>query len=127
MDDSELREKLNGDIEHELGLGDLAGRFGATAKAAAVFGKPIEREGVTVVPVAKVGWGFGGGGGVGDQGNERGGGMGAGGGAGMSPAGFIEITAAGASYKPIHDTAAIAARIASLLGLLALLLLRRRG
>lgn len=39
----------------------LADRLGSSAHATAVFGGPIERDGVTVIPVAKARWGFGGG------------------------------------------------------------------
>src|SRR5262245_13732418 len=64
-----------------------------------VFGSPVEREGVTVIPVAKARWGMGGGfGRRGEQreqgeGPTRGAGIGAGGGAIVKPLGFIEITA----------------------------------
>src|SRR5829696_4917048 len=46
-------------------LGRLAERVGAQANVKAVFGEPIERDGLVVVPVAKVRWGFGGGAGSG--------------------------------------------------------------
>ena len=39
----------------------IADRIGAHAEVKAVFGDPIERDGITVIPVAKVRWGFGGG------------------------------------------------------------------
>ena len=39
----------------------MAEKLGAVAKAATVFGEPVERDGVTVIPVAKARWGFGGG------------------------------------------------------------------
>ncbi len=39
----------------------LAERLGSTARATAVFGEPVECDGVTVIPVAKARWGFGGG------------------------------------------------------------------
>ena len=37
----------------------LADRVGLKAGAHAVFGQPVEREGITVIPVAKVRWGYG--------------------------------------------------------------------
>jgi len=77
----------------------LAERLGASACAAAVFGEPIERDGVTIVPVARVRYGFGGGGGAGPDG--RGAGSGGGGGAMSSPAGFIEIRGDTARFRPI--------------------------
>jgi uncharacterized spore protein YtfJ len=39
----------------------LAEKIGSSARAAAVFGETVERDGVTVIPVAKARWGFGGG------------------------------------------------------------------
>src|SRR2546428_13722616 len=42
----------------------IANRVGINSKVTAVFGDPVERDGVTVIPVAKVWWGFGGGAGT---------------------------------------------------------------
>jgi len=42
-------------------MASLADKLGKGARAAAVFGEPVERDGVTVIPVAKARWGFGGG------------------------------------------------------------------
>jgi len=42
-------------------IGTMAEKLGAVARAATVFGEPVERDGVTVIPVAKARWGFGGG------------------------------------------------------------------
>jgi uncharacterized spore protein YtfJ len=66
----------------------LMERLGGVANADAVFGAPIERDGLTVVPVAKVRWGAGGGGGSDASGD---GGSGGGGGLTATPAGYIEI------------------------------------
>ncbi len=74
-----------------------------------VFGKPIEREGVTVIPVARMIWAFGGGGGVNQNPNQEGQG-----GAGLvtaQPVGFIEIRQGKAIYHPIFN-------LVSLLGLM---------
>lgn len=85
----------------------LARRVGAYAAASAVFGTPAERDGITVIPVAKVRWGFGGGGGRGiEEGNETGDiseGSGGGGGVAASPLGFIEIRDGHAEFKRTHD------------------------
>ena len=43
----------------------IAERVGVTVKTSTVFGEPVERDGLTVIPVAKARWGFGGGGGTG--------------------------------------------------------------
>ena len=102
----------------------LAERVGAHANVKAVFGEPIERDGLVVVPVAKVRWGFGGGAGrgplpgspsmTGDATAQAagepelelvaaGGGSGQGGGGGVTadPIGWLEITDDGAEFKPI--------------------------
>ena len=57
-------------------VGSIAGKLGATARAATIFGDPVERDGVTVIPVARAGWGFGGG--VGRKKDENGAGGGRG-------------------------------------------------
>jgi uncharacterized spore protein YtfJ len=57
------------------------------ASAKQVYGEPVERDGTTIIPVAKVQWGFGGGG-FGRGPVERGGG---GGGARAFPTGYIEL------------------------------------
>jgi len=45
----------------------------STATVKSVFGEPIHAEGKTVVPVAKVAYGFGAGGGSGTRGSGEGG------------------------------------------------------
>jgi uncharacterized spore protein YtfJ len=82
---------------------NLAGRVGTTARAEAVFAEPVERDGVTVVPVAKVRWGFGGG--AGSDGNDGDSGAGGGGGMTASPLGYIEVTDRGAEFVRIKDPA----------------------
>jgi uncharacterized spore protein YtfJ len=86
----------------------LAAKVGADAGAKAVFGKPVEREGITVIPVARVRWGFGGGYGQGDD-NSHGSGSGGGGGVQASPVGFIEIHDGTAEYKSVRDPMRMAA------------------
>ncbi len=81
----------------------MARRLAGKARAARVFAEPIERDGVTVVPVAKVRWGFGGGGGMAKR-KRRG--MGGGGGAQVAPLGYIEIQGGHSRFRPIHDPAA---------------------
>jgi uncharacterized spore protein YtfJ len=77
----------------------VAERMGAQASAKAVYADPVERDGVTVIPVAKVRWGFGGGSGR-KQGKR---GKGGGGGLQAAPLGFIELKAGEAQFKPIRD------------------------
>lgn len=77
------------------------------------FGEPIEREGRTVVPVARVAYGFGGGFGEGaeiegeegaDEPAEVGGSGGGGGGGAMTrPLGVIEVTDHETRFVPLGD------------------------
>jgi uncharacterized spore protein YtfJ len=98
----------------ETALADeLLERIGETvgdrAKAATVFGEPVEREGITVIPVARAKFGFGGGGGEGKQGPGRGGG----GGALVSPLGYIEVHDGAARFKRIPRPANLLAVVAT--------------
>ncbi|MFW6201106.1 MAG: spore germination protein GerW family protein [Gemmatimonadota bacterium] len=115
--------------EAEDTIAELAERIGRTARAKAVFGDPIERDGVTVIPVARARWGFGDGGGAGERGEGAGGG-GGGGGVMLRPVGFIEVRKGKARYRPIVSTAALAASVAAagvLAGRIASRLLARSG
>jgi uncharacterized spore protein YtfJ len=108
-------------------------RIGGKASVGAVFGHPIQRGGVTIIPVAKVRWGFGGGAGSGaipvgpgstGQGSPFtdaadvaspgpdtvggvpagvGGGSGGGGAASAEPVGYLEIGPDGATFHPISQ------------------------
>ena len=101
----------------------LAEKLGATARAAHVFGEAVERDDVTVIPVAKARWGLGGGGGKKGL-ASRSEGMGGGGGVIVEPVGFIELRAGEARYRPIFDPKwRIGAVIAG--GLLLMRLVRR--
>lgn len=82
----------------------LARRVGLHAGAQAVFGEPVERGELTVIPVAKVRWGFGGGTGQGPAGGGTG--EGGGGGVAASPLGFIEVRPGGAVFRRIEDPVA---------------------
>jgi uncharacterized spore protein YtfJ len=97
----------------------MAERIGAKASVRAVFGDPIERGGITIIPVARVRWGFGGGAGHGPMavgpGNASGtaptatasdeamsaAGSGGGGGVSADPVGYLEIGPDGATFRPI--------------------------
>jgi uncharacterized spore protein YtfJ len=83
--------------------------FGSAAKAKSVFGDPIQLDGKTVVPVAKVVMGFGSGFGTGrgpNQSSAEPQAEGGGGGGGMRaiPAGALEITPSQTRFIPFHDT-----------------------
>lgn len=77
----------------------LAHELGIVANAKHIYGEPIERDGLTVIPVAKVGYGFGGGGGK----KEKEEGVGGGGGLGMMPVGYIEIKNGETRFRPTRD------------------------
>jgi len=83
----------------------IANRVGINSKVTAVFGDPVERGGVTVIPVAKVWWGFGGGAGTGGDAsqNQPGEGTGGGGGSRVVPIGYIELKDGTARFRPIYD------------------------
>jgi uncharacterized spore protein YtfJ len=102
-------------------------RIGGRASVGAVFGDPIQRDGITIIPVAKVHWGFGGGAGSGaipvgpgkpgegspfsdsadieaagtGTGTGMGTGSGGGGAASAEPLGYLEIGPDGATFHPI--------------------------
>jgi hypothetical protein len=83
-------------------LEGIAERIGARASVTAVFGEPVERGDITVIPVARVRWGFGGGQGEGGEAaGPTGRGSGGGGGAAADPVGYVEIGPAGAIFRPI--------------------------
>ena len=85
----------------------LVDRIGGRTGVQAVFGEPIERQGLTVIPVARVRWAFGGGSGSGPvagvEGSDTAGGSGGGGAAGAVPVGYIEIGPDGASFHTIAE------------------------
>lgn len=75
-------------------IGTIAEKLGAVARAATVFGDPVEQDGITVIPVAKARWGFGGGGGQRKDegsGGKQEDGAGGGGGAPTTTAGVMTI------------------------------------
>lgn len=80
----------------------LADKLGAKASVTTVYGEPITTAGVTVIPVARVGFGFGGGSGREICSDKTGEGGGGGGGVEARPLGFIEIRDGTAMYKPIR-------------------------
>jgi Sporulation protein YtfJ (Spore_YtfJ) len=81
----------------------LAELVGAKATVQAVYGQPIQRGDVTVVPVARVRWGFGGGGGSSEAApTAPASGSGGGGGVVADPVGYLEIGPMGATFKPIR-------------------------
>jgi uncharacterized spore protein YtfJ len=94
-----VKAEVSDDLEGIDLVQRLAERIGLRAGASAVFGESVEQAGVTVIPVAKATWGFGGGSG-GDAPNH---GSGGGGGASVTPIGFIEIREGQARFVRIRD------------------------
>jgi uncharacterized spore protein YtfJ len=93
-----------------------------------VFGEPYERDGVTVIPAAKVGGGGGGGGGEGPDGGGRGSGFGM----GANPVGAYVIRNGAVSWQPALDLTGIIIRaqtlvIVALLTFRAIATARARG
>jgi uncharacterized spore protein YtfJ len=89
-------------------VNDLLERIGQTvgqrAQVSTIFGDPVEREGITVIPVAKARFGFGGGGGSGSREGDEGSGGGGGGGVSVNPIGYIELHDRSATFKRISGT-----------------------
>ncbi len=81
----------------------LADRLGVAATARTIYGEPVSRDGMTVVPVAKVRYGFGGGMGP-RAGRESAGG---GGGIQVFPIGFIEMGERSARFRRIGPSPAL--------------------
>lgn len=79
-------------------LEQLADKLGGRAPGTVVFGEPIVRQDVTVIPVARIGFGFGG-----NTGQEVGVDGVVGGGVEAKPLGFIEIKEGKTTYKPFRD------------------------
>jgi uncharacterized spore protein YtfJ len=87
-------------------LQKISETIGSTAAVKSVFGEPIHGNGKTVVPVAKVGYGFGGGFGSGKNSthpDRQGEGGGVGGGVRAVPAGALEITESVTRFVPFTD------------------------
>lgn len=102
----------------------LGQSIAASARADMVYGEPVEREGVTVIPVAKIRYGFGGGRGRRSETEQ---GAGGGGGVAASPLGYIELRDGQSDYRPIRDPVVTAGLLAvgGLVGLATLRALAR--
>jgi uncharacterized spore protein YtfJ len=87
-------------------LATLAERMGARLGTSTVFGAPVERDGVTVVPVAVARFGMGAGSGSDPSKHQEGEG---GGGAGsVAPIGYIELKDGRSRYVPAVHPARMA-------------------
>ena len=112
-------------------LQQIGESLGSSATVKAVFGEPVHAAGRTVIPVAKVAYGFGGGFGTGhgktesDKGRHGEGG-GGGGGVRAYPAGALEITEEGTRFIAFPDMRLMAGAFAAGAMWGALVLSRRR-
>jgi uncharacterized spore protein YtfJ len=102
-------ELLSGSALADELLQRIGETVGDRAKASTVFGKPVEREAITVIPVAKARFGFGG---VGGRDGQEGSG-GGGGGALVSPVGYIEVRDGTARFRRIYNTTDLVAVVAA--------------
>ena len=103
--------------------------LGSTATVKSVFGEPIHANGKTVVPVAKVAYGFGGGFGGGKdsaRAERQGEGGGGGGGVRAFPAGALEITDKATRFVPFTDSKWLVAAFTAGAVLGSLIVMRRR-
>ena len=92
--------------------------LGSSATARTVYGEAVSHDGVTVIPVARAMYGFGGGSGTSPK-NEVG--SGGGGGVILTPVGFIELKEGRSRFRPIRHSVV---PLVAVSGLVALLLLR---
>lgn len=104
-------------------VGQTVGRLLETARAEAVFGRPIEREGVTIIPVSEVNVGLGVGGGKGfnpakeEEKQSSGEGAGGGGGARGRPVAVIVLRRDGVSVRPVLDLTKVLLAVFTTVGL----------
>lgn len=97
-------ERAAADTPFTRALERIAAQVGGRADARAIFAAPVTKDGVTVIPVARVFGGFGFGASGGDDANAPAApGMGGGGGFGAQPVGFIEVDRAGARFHRIDN------------------------
>jgi uncharacterized spore protein YtfJ len=83
----------------------LGQQLSTSATAQTIYGQPVERDGVTIIPVARAFYGFGGGGGGGTEANEKAGsGAGAGAGVALTPVGYIELREGRSRFRPIRSS-----------------------
>src|SRR5438309_11479366 len=75
------------------------------ASVKAIYGEPIEAQGKTIIPVARIPYGYGAGAGTGGVGDTSAKGEGGGGGGGVRavPVGVIEVSDQPTRFVPISD------------------------
>lgn len=110
----EARREAERDRPLDQLIDRLVERFGGRTGVHMIYSDPVERDRVTVIPVARVRWAVGAGAGSGrgpaagstDEGataaTSEGEGVGGGGGIIGDPVGYIEISSSGATFRPIR-------------------------
>jgi uncharacterized spore protein YtfJ len=95
-------ERAYSEQYHEV-LEQLYDKIESSAKTDVVFASPQKHDGLTIIPVASVGWRFGSGIGTNrpKEQKEAQRGMGVGGTMSVSPVGFIEVKQGSAKFRPI--------------------------
>lgn len=91
---------------------EMVARTRETMTAGRVFGEPVVRDGVTVIPVARVSGGGGAGSGespAAEDGTAAGSGSGGGFGLGVTPAGVFVLRDGGVTWRPAVDVNRIVA------------------
>lgn len=85
-------------------MAGLSERFGGSSVGETIYGTPVERDGVTVITVARIRTMAGAGAGSGSGPAESGSGEGAGGGVAVvgDPVGYIEISGGHAVFRPVR-------------------------
>ncbi|MCC5944392.1 MAG: hypothetical protein JJT94_05610 [Bernardetiaceae bacterium] len=81
---------------------DIVSKIQAKAQIRSVYGEPIETRSKTIIPVARVSYGFGGGFGNSKDANDSEGSGGMGGGVHVEPIGVMEIKEDSTTFLPIH-------------------------
>ena len=92
-------EQNNNNKTGSLLVERIANKLGLAADVSHIYGEPVERDGVTVIPVARAAYGFGGGSGT----KESEEGSGGGGGISLTPVGYIEIKQGVTKFRPVRD------------------------
>ncbi|PYX94755.1 MAG: hypothetical protein DMG71_11545 [Acidobacteria bacterium] len=98
------------------------------ANVKTIYGDPIETQGKTIIPVAKITYGYGAGAGTGGVGDTSAKGEGGGGGGGVRavPVGVIEVSDQPTRFVPISDRKKLTGAVLLGLALGMLMSLRRR-
>jgi len=86
-------------------LQSLHENLASRAQVKSVYGDPVVAGDKTIIPAAKIAYGFGAGAGTGGMGETRPKGEGGGGGGGVraKPVGVFEVSPLGTRFIPIHD------------------------